>query len=130
MRLAKAEKRFNKCSLLQKDLVELQKLTEALPTVSDLEDEILYVGKPLHIDPVKLGGVTQYPMLWYFILNVDHKNRPIRCVIIVYRRIIDDDLNLTPTSVLLAFDVLHATKPSGGSILVCWERCMCGATEG
>lgn len=43
MRLAKAEKRFNKCSLLQRDLEELDKLTEALPTVADLEDELRYV---------------------------------------------------------------------------------------
>lgn len=40
MRLAKAEKRFSQCSLLQKSLSEMQTITDALPTVSELEQEI------------------------------------------------------------------------------------------
>lgn len=43
MRLAKAEKRFNKCSLLQRNLEELHTLTGALPSVSKIEDEIRFV---------------------------------------------------------------------------------------
>lgn len=40
MRLAKAEKRFSKCSLLQRSLSELQTLMEGLPSVFELEEEI------------------------------------------------------------------------------------------
>lgn len=40
MRLAKAEKRFNKCSLLQKNLEELHAITEELPTVQEIEEQI------------------------------------------------------------------------------------------
>lgn len=42
MRLAKAEKRFSQCSLLQRSLEELWTITEGLPTVQELELEIRY----------------------------------------------------------------------------------------
>lgn len=45
MRLAKAEKRFSQCSLLQRSLEELRIITEGLPTVREIEDEIRY-GAP------------------------------------------------------------------------------------
>lgn len=40
MRLAKAEKRFSQCSLLQRSLADMQLLTDALPTVREIEEEI------------------------------------------------------------------------------------------
>lgn len=40
MRLAKAEKRFSKCSLLQRSIAELHALIEALPTLYEIEEEI------------------------------------------------------------------------------------------
>lgn len=43
MRLAKAEKRFSQCSLLQRSLTEMQILTDGLPSVREIEEEIRYV---------------------------------------------------------------------------------------
>ncbi|CAN0284164.1 unnamed protein product, partial [Ectocarpus sp. 12 AP-2014] len=40
MRLAKAEKRFSQCSLLQRSLTEMQVLTDGLPSVREIEEEI------------------------------------------------------------------------------------------
>lgn len=47
MRLAKAEKRFSQCSLLQKSLSEMQTITDALPTVHEIEEEIRYAYRTL-----------------------------------------------------------------------------------
>lgn len=43
MRLAKAEKRFSQCSLLQRSLTEMQILTDGLPSVREIEEEIRYI---------------------------------------------------------------------------------------
>ncbi|CAB1106500.1 unnamed protein product [Ectocarpus sp. CCAP 1310/34] len=40
MRLAKAEKRFSQCSLLQRSLTEMQVLTDGLPSVREIEEDI------------------------------------------------------------------------------------------
>ncbi|CAN0160389.1 unnamed protein product, partial [Ectocarpus sp. 6 AP-2014] len=40
MRLAKAEKRFSQCSLLQRSLTEMQILTDGLPSAREIEEEI------------------------------------------------------------------------------------------
>lgn len=40
MRLAKAEKRYNRCSLLQKNLDELNAIIEELPTSEEIEEQI------------------------------------------------------------------------------------------
>ncbi len=44
MRLAKAEKRFSQCSLLQRSLQEMQTIQEALPSVREIEEEIRSVS--------------------------------------------------------------------------------------
>lgn len=40
MRLAKAEKRFSQCSLLQRSLADMQVLTDALPSVREIDEQI------------------------------------------------------------------------------------------